>query len=77
MQRLVLPKYFNTFCLTHFNTRLQMFFKIGALNIFAKFHSKPSALQSLFSKVAGLRTATLLKSTTKIFEPFSTTKIFE
>ena len=45
-----------------------MFFKIGALNIFAKLHWKTSVLQSLFSKIAGLGTATLLKETpTQVF----------
>ena len=35
--------------------------KKGVLKNFAKFHRKTAALESLFSKVAGLRLATLLK----------------
>ena len=33
----------------------QMFFKIGVLKIFCKFHRKTSMLESLFNKVSGLK----------------------
>ena len=48
---------------------LQMFFKIGALKIFCKYHRKTPVLEPFFNKVAGLkRSANLLKrDSTQVF----------
>ena len=46
---------------TYRSSRSQMFFKISALENFEKFTEKKKVLQSLFTKVAGLRVKDFIK----------------
>ena len=41
--------------ITQKRSRLQMFFKLGVLKNFAKFHRKTPVLESLFNKVPNLK----------------------